>query len=334
MKVPGPLLVVARHLGGLRDRVVFVGGMIRSLLVTDPAAGGARPTYDVDLIVDVPSGVEFYALNKTLRDQDFHEANEEGAPICRWIVEGVRVDIMPVDPAILGFSNVWYFGAHQSSLTIGAADGTIHILDAPHFCASKLEAYLGRGADDVYHHDLEDYIAAVDGRPTLLQEIMVSPSDLREFLAGETATLLAREAFVEALPGHLHADEASQSRLPLVLSRLRAIAVLASKSAALPATRSGLSPPVARPTLPRKPALPARPASPAGFEHVFLRSSNLRSASYDAATSTLTLEFNNGGVYSYDAVPQTIYAGLLMTASPGRYHYQWIKGRFDYRRLN
>jgi len=31
MKLPDPLLVVARHLGDLRDRVVFVGGMIRSL---------------------------------------------------------------------------------------------------------------------------------------------------------------------------------------------------------------------------------------------------------------------------------------------------------------
>src|SRR5580700_2506454 len=99
MKIPDPLLVVARHLGGLRDRVVFVGGMIRSLLVTDPAAGRARPTDDVDLIVDVPTQLAYYALNKTLRDQDFREAHEEGAPLCRWIVDGVRVDVMPVDPA-------------------------------------------------------------------------------------------------------------------------------------------------------------------------------------------------------------------------------------------
>jgi hypothetical protein len=117
MKIPDPVLVVARHLGDLRERVVFVSGMIRSLLVTDPAAGGARPTDDVDLIVEVPTTVAYYALNQTLRDQNFREANEAGAPLCRWIVEGVRVDVMPVDPAILGFSNVWYFGAHPSSPT-------------------------------------------------------------------------------------------------------------------------------------------------------------------------------------------------------------------------
>jgi hypothetical protein len=31
MKTPEQLLIVVRHLGDLRDRVVFVGGMIRSL---------------------------------------------------------------------------------------------------------------------------------------------------------------------------------------------------------------------------------------------------------------------------------------------------------------
>jgi hypothetical protein len=78
MKIPDAVLVVARHLGDLRERVVFVGGMIRSLLVTDPAAGRARPTDDVDLIVDV-TRAEYFALQLALRRQRFREASEEGA---------------------------------------------------------------------------------------------------------------------------------------------------------------------------------------------------------------------------------------------------------------
>jgi hypothetical protein len=66
---------------------------------------------------------------------------------------------------------------------------------------------------------------------------------------------------------------------------------------------------------------------------VFLRSSNVNSASYDPATSTLTIEFNSARVYAYSAVPQTIYAGLMRAASAGRYHHQWIKDRFVFRRL-
>jgi hypothetical protein len=56
----------------------------------------------VDLIVDVPTRVAYYAPNKLLRDQDFREASEEGAPLCRWIVEEVRVDVMPVEELIAG----------------------------------------------------------------------------------------------------------------------------------------------------------------------------------------------------------------------------------------
>ena len=334
MKIPDPLLVVARHLGDLRERVVFVGGMIRSLLVTDPAAGGARPTDDVDLIVDVPTKVAYYALGKTLRDQQFREATEEGAPLCRWIVEGIPVDVMPVDPAILGFSNVWYFGAHETSLAINTASGTIHILSAPYFCASKLEAFLSRGEDDLYHHDLEDFIAIVDGRRSLVQEIVAAPSELRDFVASETAGLLAREAFVEAVPGHLDADEASQNRLPLVLTCLRAIAALVEKPAPASTQQSSAPPVPARAVTPAPFGRElARSAPMTGAEHVFLRSSNLRSASYDATNSTLTIEFRSGRIYTYDAVPRTVYDGLIVAASAGRYHRQWVSKRFHFARV-
>lgn len=100
MKIPAPLLTVVRHLGPVRERVVFVGGMIRGLLVTDPAASAARPTDDVDLILDVPSRHAYYKLGEELRALGFQEAMvDEDAPICRWIIDGVRADIMPIDPA-------------------------------------------------------------------------------------------------------------------------------------------------------------------------------------------------------------------------------------------
>ena len=75
------------------------------------------------------------------------------------------------------------------------------------------------------------------------------------------------------------------------------------------------------------------PPRTSGVEHTFVRSSNLRVAWYEAATSTLTIEFHNGRRYAYERVPQTIHAGLLLAASAGRYHHQWIKGRFSFRRL-
>ena len=46
---------VAKALGALTDEVVFVGGAVVGLLLTDPAAPRPRPTKDVDVIVEVAS---------------------------------------------------------------------------------------------------------------------------------------------------------------------------------------------------------------------------------------------------------------------------------------
>jgi hypothetical protein len=108
MRLPGELAVVVRRLGGLAEETVFVGGMIRQLLVTDPAAGPARPTRDVDCVVSVESRAEYEELSKKLRPLGFSECLDPEAPICRWVVEDVRVDIMPTDPSVFGFTNVWY----------------------------------------------------------------------------------------------------------------------------------------------------------------------------------------------------------------------------------
>jgi len=44
---------VVRLLAPVLDELVFVGGCTTGLFITDPAAGGIRPTKDVDAIVDV-----------------------------------------------------------------------------------------------------------------------------------------------------------------------------------------------------------------------------------------------------------------------------------------
>ena len=45
----------------------------------------------------------------------------EDAPTCRWFAKDLIVDLMPVDPEILGFSNKWYGPAvaHATLLMIG-----------------------------------------------------------------------------------------------------------------------------------------------------------------------------------------------------------------------
>jgi hypothetical protein len=45
----------------------------------------------------------------------------------------------------------------------------------------------------------------------------------------------------------------------------------------------------------------------------------IHSVGYDAASSTLEIQFRNGWVYEYEGVPQVVYRELMAAASHGKY---------------
>jgi hypothetical protein len=75
---------VGRLLRPVLDDLVFAGGCTTGLFVTDPAAGGIRPTMDVDAIVDVTSYAKDTSLAERLRALGLAEDMTPGAPLCRW----------------------------------------------------------------------------------------------------------------------------------------------------------------------------------------------------------------------------------------------------------
>lgn len=101
--------IVAEHLGdALRAQLVFVGGAVAGLLVTDPASPSIRPTEDVDLVCSALALADYYRLGAQLRERGFMEDARPGAPACRWRIGTLAVDVMPARADILGFSNRWY----------------------------------------------------------------------------------------------------------------------------------------------------------------------------------------------------------------------------------
>lgn len=96
---------VVRLLAPVLDELVFVGGCTTGLFITDPAAGGIRPTKDVDAIVDVTSYAKYAAFSERLRTLGLTEDTTPGAPLCRWRRDDLIVDVMPADGHVLGFSN-------------------------------------------------------------------------------------------------------------------------------------------------------------------------------------------------------------------------------------
>jgi hypothetical protein len=213
---------VANRLGPLNREVVFLGGAAAALLITDPAAPAIRYTMDVDVVVEIGSLLEYYRLSDRLRELGFREKAGEGEPICRWTIEDVVVDVMPTTQDVLGFSNRWYAGAFAYAADYPLPSGTvIRLVTAPYFLATKLEAFAGRGKGEyLVSHDVEDLVAVIDGRPGIEDEVAGADPDVRIFLGEQFRLLLADEAFVEAIAGHLPPDAASQARGELVRDRM------------------------------------------------------------------------------------------------------------------
>ena len=62
-------------------------------------------------------------------------------------------------------------------------------------------------------------------------------------------------------------------------------------------------------------------------------SSNVESVGYDEDSSTLQVEFKNGGVYQYFDVPEEVFVGLRDADSVGRYLATTIKGTYRYSKV-
>jgi hypothetical protein len=218
----------ARFLRPLLGELVFVGGCTTPLLITDTAAADVRPTYDVDAIAEITSYAAYTAFSERLRNLGFAEDVSEGAPICRWRQQNTVLDVMPLDPKILGFSNRWYKPAMDAALEREIDTGLrIRVVAPVYFCATKLEAFAGRGKGDLQSsHDLEDLVTVVDGRVELLRELQSAEETVRRFVAAEIRKLLNATAFLDALPGYLLPDPASQARVGPLIERLHRIAVL------------------------------------------------------------------------------------------------------------
>lgn len=196
---------IARALAPLLHEVVFLGGATVALYLQDSAAPEIRPTDDVDCLVELTSYAGYAALERRLRELGFANDTSPKAPVCRWLYEGIKVDVMPSDASVLGFSNAWYADGIKHKVPHTLPDGQrIFILPAPYFVATKLVAFANRGAGDFrFSADIEDIIAILDGRTTLQAEVLAAPSDVRSYVAQQFRAFLNDSDFLESVEGAL-----------------------------------------------------------------------------------------------------------------------------------
>jgi hypothetical protein len=214
---------VAPQLSKLRWKIVFLGGATTHLLVTDPAARAVESTDDVDVIVDVTSRVVFQVeVSDALRDLGATEDTSEDAPLCRWKLGGITLDVMAPNEEILGFSNRWYHRALETAvLRQLPSGGHINVVHPVLFLATKLDAFAGRGKNDLLNSkDVEDIIGVLDGRLEIEGELENAAEDVRAFVQDRLKAWLPRQDFEYAVEGYVRGDADRAERL---LARVRRI---------------------------------------------------------------------------------------------------------------
>jgi hypothetical protein len=224
------LFAVLDYLDLLEQRFIIVGGAIVGLLVDHPELIDFRPTKDVDILVEVASRIEYSHLEEKLRALGLRNDTSEDAPLCRWIVnESVKLDVLPLDDSILGFSSEWFEEAWKHPQHITLEERNIETISPVYLIASKLAAFTNRGNQDFWmSHDLEDLITVIDGRENIEDEIRHSKVDVREYISGKLRDYLSEADFRQALPAYLDSDLASQERLPSLRRKIEGIARMSS----------------------------------------------------------------------------------------------------------
>lgn len=215
--------VVARGLDDLNDHVAFVGGAVAGVYADDPASEDARPTTDVDCVLQLGILNNQYTLEETLRRKHFQHDIESGV-ICRWIYQGITVDIMPDDERVLGFSNRWYSKgmANRICYTLPNKE-TIHIFPVTYYLATKLDAIASRGGSDLrFSHDFEDFIFVLNGCTIIEQELRtITDNELRSYLAEKFHELRNNSNIEECITCALPIGE--EERCEYILSLLNVL---------------------------------------------------------------------------------------------------------------
>ena len=207
-------------------RYVFLGGSVLSLLVTDSSAAAIRVTKDVDVMVNVKTRKDFRAAERTLEALGFRHDTREDAPICRWMCDGVTVDVLPIRQEVLGWDSRWSEEALAAPMTIICGGREIKVVSAPYFVALKLEAFEERGQKDFLGStDFEDVICLFNGRKSIVEEI-ASCHAICSGLAAKFVDYLKSQELEDAVEGFVKTESNPEFRKKCIMDRFAKVAAL------------------------------------------------------------------------------------------------------------
>lgn len=140
------------------------------------------------------------------------------------VFDNQKVDLMPDDETILGFSNRWYQYGYDNRIKVFIDKViSIYIFPLPVYLATKLEAITNRGMDDIrLSHDFEDVIFLIGNCSRIELEIDQSQLMLKNYIAEVFRTLQKLANFKEAVLWSLSygSDDSEVKRITEITDRI------------------------------------------------------------------------------------------------------------------
>jgi len=213
---------IAKALGSLNKKVVYVGGAVVSLYIDDPTAEDVRPTKDIDISLEIASFVELEKLRESLIKKRFYQTSEDDV-ICRFRYEDIKVDVMATQPVGWAPGNFWFAAGFNSAKTILIEDVSIKILQLPFYLATKFSAFYERGGvDPRTSHDFEDIVYILNHTSNIREHILNSEKEVKVFLKEAFLKILSEDTLQEAVIGNLY-YESQEIRFQKIMKELKEI---------------------------------------------------------------------------------------------------------------
>jgi hypothetical protein len=205
------LAAVARALGPLHARAVYVGGAVVGFYADREPQEELRITKYVDFFLEIATLSELEDLRLQLRQQGFQQSAEDPV-LCRFRLDDIRVDVMATRELAWAPANPWFEPGLQH-LWKAVWDGIdFHLLSAPFFLATKLSAFNSRGGSDPRaSHDIEDMVYVLQHREGIGAELAAAPEPVRVFLNTFAKRVLEEIIWQEAVMFNLPLGRQMQS---------------------------------------------------------------------------------------------------------------------------
>lgn len=212
---------VANALGGLNDRVIYVGGATVSLYINDPAADDVRPTKDIDISIKVTSLAQLEEIRQELTQKGFKQTADLDV-ICRFKLDDVLVDVMATKPIGWAPANPWFEEGFNNLQEVDIDGITIQIMPLPYFLASKFSAHLDRGGSDPrFSHDFEDITYILDNRTDWHKMIVAEKGKVKAFLLEQLQLIIDSPKLQEAMIANLF-YETQEERFQMIMQKIEA----------------------------------------------------------------------------------------------------------------